>query len=601
MFDYNPNQVKSYPKFEKNGFSNNCPKSFRFFFSSPKELIESNRSQIKDSIINCSYARDRIIALLKKTKIVYMTNTLTKRDYNFRIDSSPDGRRSDFFVYNCSLGAKISSNVSSFFAYEIYRQVQYVFDENQKNIRERLKEEIPEIPCPHELHIHPRILQIYSMLNEHIPIYILPYLDRMDIGETFSTDQLADLLSALCVASYILNVSKQPVDISVERDWNQLKDLYTKNFPSPIPWKDIIEKFYQTFLEIVKSNYRPNKHKASKEYKYQATSLEVLKKTCLDYLDFLNKNKSTLLSRFRPTPDGESFLLSLDSIELDKTLFSKLIEFVQKYRNISSNVYTIDFDWGLSSGEDSMLRLFSDLYYVFDCDLNIESNRNYTIYNNESHIFGKGVPCDTVLFFMDEADLTLHPEWQRRLIHILTAGLPSIYPLPNTKDIQIILSTHSPLLLGDVPEENITYMRADNQILKHTSSGTFEVPGETFGQNIHVILKDSFFLSEGTVGKFAANKINAAAHRLYEISGQKINSSVQVSMGEMDSLRRTVALVAPGILRNQLEQLLHRAEQSLYNEDNHMVERIIQASTNLSSEDRKRVIESLRQQGEGHD
>ena len=76
---------------------------------------------------------------------------------------------------------------------------------------------------------------------------------------------------------------------------------------------------------------------------------------------------------------------------------------------------------------------------------------------------------------------------------------------------------------------------------------------------------------------------------------------VQVSKEEMDSLRKTVSLVAPGILRNQLDQLLLSAEKSFYNEDEEMVERIIQASTKLSFKDRKRLIDSLRQQGERYD
>ena len=108
-------------------------------------------------------------------------------------------------------------------------------------------------------------------------------------------------------------------------------------------------------------------------------------------------------------------------------------------------------------------------------------------------------------------------------------------------------------------------------------------------------------MSKGTVGEFAANKINATARRLYEISAQNENTLVQVSKEEMDSLRKTVSLVAPGILRNQLDQLLLSAEKSFYNEDEEMVERIIQASTKLSFKDRKRLIDSLRQQGERYD
>ena len=600
LLDYVPNQINKYPEFQKNGFSDDCPKSFRFFFRDPKDLNESCGDEIRNSKNDYSYAKDRIIRLLKRTKIVYMTNTLTKRDYLLNLDSKSYDRRRDKFIYDCSLGAKIGSNISSFFAYEIYRQVKYVFDRKQRMIRERLKKEIPEIPCPHALRIRPRVFEIRNMFKEHIPNCISSYIDYSNKEDTLSSDSLADLLSALCVASYILNISMR-LDIPPDYICNRLNNQHLEDVHLPKQWENVMEFICEAFIDIVRARYMSGTPKVSTEFTFERDYFRILKGCCLDYLDFLYENSSTFLSRFQSMPGDKSFLLSLESIDGDEKLFSILIEFIQKYRYTCEPVYTIEFDWGLSSGEESLLRLFSDLYYVFDRDYNIESNGDYTIYNNVSHIVGKEEACNTVLLFMDEADLTLHPEWQRRLIHILTAGIPSIYPMPNIEDIQIILSTHSPLLLGDVPEENIIYMLTDNLIHGSKKSYTFTAPGETFGQNIHVILKDSFFLSKGTVGEFAADKINAAARQLYEISTQQSNIKVQISLEEMDTLRKTVSLVAPGILRNQLDQLLHNAEQFLYDKDSQMVERIIQASSNLSLEDRKRVIELLRQQGDGHD
>ena len=57
---------------------------------------------------------------------------------------------------------------------------------------------------------------------------------------------------------------------------------------------------------------------------------------------------------------------------------------------------------------------------------------------------------------------------------------------------QIVLSTHSPLLLGDMPQHNVIYLRTNDEtgITEVDNSGRLE----TFGQNIHLILRDSFFL-----------------------------------------------------------------------------------------------------------
>lgn len=119
--------------------------------------------------------------------------------------------------------------------------------------------------------------------------------------------------------------------------------------------------------------------------------------------------------------------------------------------------------------------------------------------------------CDSVILFIDEADLTYHPEWQRQFISIITEFLPRIFTDPyyagsgsGCKDIQIILSTHSPLILGDFPAASVTYLRRQED-------GTNQIDNcrqvITFGENLYTILRDSFYLKNGAVGEFARRKI----------------------------------------------------------------------------------------------
>ena len=208
-----------------------------------------------------------------------------------------------------------------------------------------------------------------------------------------------------------------------------------------------------------------------------------------------------------------------------------------------------------------MLRLFSNLYHVYNPE---DSGESRFIYNNESH---SGDPqqrtkCDSLLLFMDEADLTLHPEWQRRLVLILTAYLPQLFPADCVKDMQVILSTHSPLLLGDIPGENITYLPS-----KQKPDKTRTLPGETFGQNIHTILKESFFLENGTVGAFAAKRINYIAERLENIRKQAENAPdgqlLPTLEQELRALKREIDIVADGVLRFRLDQLYRAANRAL--------------------------------------
>lgn len=329
---------------------------------------------------------------------------------------------------------------------------------------------------------------------------------------------------------------------------------------------------------------------------------------CLEYLNYLDEKQNTLFSRFSRI-DKNTFELSLDAIKEVKAnkaggkeeneTYRDLITFMQKYRYTCEPSFTIDFDWGLSSGEENMLRIFSNLYHVFDRDYSSGNYGNYKIYNNEAHVedYNGKTECDTVLLFMDEVDLTLHPEWQRRLVEILTAYIPQIYPTSCAKDIQLILSTHSPLILGDIPGENITYLFAkDTQ--SQDSESYRAVPSETFGQNIHTILKENFFLSKGTVGAFAARKINEVAKELASMKGRVLNEQDQEKLSE---LRQTIRLVAPGILRTQLEYLIRDLEDDedtrRQEETNHLLEKW----QTLSGEKRQKLLNILEQEGKADD
>ena len=554
------------------------PKILTFYFHNPMQIYSVYDRITKELDSESLDARRGIVQLLRKTKIIYMSNTLTQRDYLLHSEPHRNERLRDFFVYDCSLGATIGPNVAAFFPYEFYKQVKYVFDGKQYRLRAKMKEVILEFPSPRSLRLRPRVSEFQETLAEQIKN---GYPSPSDIQKPLFPDEiiynsLTCILSYLCVIAYAFNTCYYLDIPSVPaKVWNLLP-------PDALElesWEKMIESIYDFAREMPR---------ASKIY----SELSGLKSNCIDYLKFLDQNKDGFFARFQPTYDHESFELTLDSAEDDPSIYSKMIEFIQKYRYTCEPEYTIEFDWGLSSGEENMLRLFSNLYHIFDRDYNIEGNGEFTIYNNESNDNTEKQPCDTVLLFMDEADLTLHPEWQRRLIHILTAFLPEIYPAPNTKDIQILLTTHSPLLLGDVPEENVTYLSKDG----------VKMPGETFGQNIHTILRNGFFLYNGTVGEFAAAKINTTAKRLREISAHESDSQIQVSHDEMNSLRMNVSLVASGILRNQLDLLLEDAERVTHSSESkhkeeQTVEQLIEAGTRLSSTERELLINALRQQG----
>lgn len=130
----------------------------------------------------------------------------------------------------------------------------------------------------------------------------------------------------------------------------------------------------------------------------------------------------------------------------------------------------------LSTGENAILTLFSRIN-----SLGSPVGEKYTI-------------------LLDEPDLGFHPEWQRKFLFNFLTILKAL----NTGIEQIIISTHSPFILSDLPNDNIIYLRKEG---KETISLKKQEKPNSFGANIHELLSESFFLQNGLIGEFAKSKI----------------------------------------------------------------------------------------------
>ena len=101
------------------------------------------------------------------------------------------------------------------------------------------------------------------------------------------------------------------------------------------------------------------------------------------------------------------------------------------------------------------------------------------------------------LLLIDEIDLYLHPEWQQEFISVLLNELEKQFP---DKKIQLVFSTHSPLLLSDIPKENTVYLRGNDgkAVVDNRSQHK-----QTFGRDIYNLLEDSFYIENYSMGKYA--------------------------------------------------------------------------------------------------
>jgi len=130
----------------------------------------------------------------------------------------------------------------------------------------------------------------------------------------------------------------------------------------------------------------------------------------------------------------------------------------------------------LSSGEKNTIKLLLDIYSFFQADT----------YQNK-------------IIILDEPINDSHPNWQKKFIKILTDFLNKY---SNGKNVFIYITTHSPFILSDIPKENVLFLEKGVQKYRFKNS-------QTFGANIHTLLSDGFFMSDGLMGEFAKGKIQS--------------------------------------------------------------------------------------------
>lgn len=210
-------------------------------------------------------------------------------------------------------------------------------------------------------------------------------------------------------------------------------------------------------------------------------------------------------------------------------------ELYHHYRETSFSYPYLLIHFELSTGEYALLRRFTRINELLDH----QSNGKAYVTNN----IEREVECDGLMLWFDEADQSMHPEWQRTQLDWLLQFISRRFV---TCETQLVMATHSPIMLSDIPREHVLYLR---NIEGETQVEQREV--RTFGSNIHTLFRDAFFLSKGTMGAFAERKINGAAHELQDSDGQASPKT-----------RRLIEAIGDDVIRNKLRQMQRTSSTS---------------------------------------
>lgn len=196
----------------------------------------------------------------------------------------------------------------------------------------------------------------------------------------------------------------------------------------------------------------------------------------------------------------------------------------------------------LSSGERQQVYSISSLLYHL-------SNINSVWFDTN----GQRVVYDHLNVILEEIELYFHPELQRTYLKRLFDGIKQV-DIPNIKSLNICFVTHSPFVLSDIPARNILALKKDTR-------DTEKISLSTFGANIHEMLKNSFFLKNGSIGDYASWVITQIIESLQNVADKKeiINTGVE--------LHDKIMLIDEPLVRDVLLKEYHKVFPDMSKEE----------------------------------
>ena len=323
-----------------------------------------------------------------------------------------------------------------------------------------------------------------------VALHICPTQNRK-----FSQENMLDVLDI----STRQNVSK---NYDYVRDlvlsyWDEKYDILKKGVGKTYKDDALNYIVYKT-LKIVKNykKYKPIFNLLSKDqFKYEElrTKLEPLAQ---DYSHITKKLFQTINYLTTSMYADANNYYNLDMLEQNMDANGMKVRFKGKDTIIKQNllpppifdvdlILTKDEDGNgiipfnsISSGERQIAYTISNLMYHL---VNVDSEWNDNYRKDKDHLEVIKYRYMNVIF--DEVELYFHPEMQRQFTNIMMKTLKSVR-FTNMRGINIMMVTHSPFVLSDIPDNNVLCLgEGDNMVTK------------TLGGNIMEMLSSSFFMN----------------------------------------------------------------------------------------------------------
>ncbi len=270
------------------------------------------------------------------------------------------------------------------------------------------------------------------------------------------------------------------------------------------------------------------------------------------------KNMNTILAKHLDKIGGEFSLEDntiIDFIELyNYTVISTRDE--KSERMLLNDWLEFQYLPELSSGEEHMISLYGALYNYFKDTI----KGNYVI-------------------LLDEPDIFMHPEWQRKMINSLCIFFNEVLSLDEETKIHLVISSHSPFIASDLPKENIIMLDKSED----NKCRVKEEKIDTFGANIFSLYKEAFFV-ESSFGEFAKDKIQ-------KITLELSDKDNKIPLERKQEIWETIQMIGENLVRKKLENMYYEFFE--IKEEKRELEKLIEEK-GLSKNDIEKIIEQIK-------
>lgn len=213
------------------------------------------------------------------------------------------------------------------------------------------------------------------------------------------------------------------------------------------------------------------------------------------------------------------------------TIWLKKVD--EKGKNIESED-SVPFT-SLSSGEKLFIYTISTLIYHI---LNIKSVSTHRVHYRRINII------------MDELELCFHPEMQRTFVDKMVSTITRLH-LNTRLKVNLMLVTHSPFILSDIPKQNILYLEKGVCV-------NDQIEINPYAANVNDILHQSFFLKDSFIGELALKRIQKLMDEIDSYGKQK-------SYRKEEELLQEINMIGDRFLKQQLTSYLSfRANANKY-------------------------------------